>query len=275
MTIAFIVVIPILLWLLFVLWDRLSHKRAEKELEQVTERPLSAEEIRWVTRHCRLWHVLSTAEKERLGRLCRRFLYETGFEACGDLEKVTLEMQWAIAANACLLLLSGTQPFYNGLLSVLVYPDDFVPERISASGDLEDNEPAIGESTENGNIILSWPDVADCGISPFESTNVVLHEFAHFLDTFVRQDWNVYHESGLLSPSEHFGVISDTLRPFWEHFRETGMGCLDEYAGTNPSEFFAVATEFYFEVPETFSHDYPELYLRMRKVYGELDYMKK
>ena len=274
MTVALSIAIPILLCLLFILWTRLSGKRARKKREEFTAIPLTNHEIHWISRYCRLWHVLSAEERIRLGRLCRSFLYETGFEACGELKEVTPAMQWAIAANACILLLPGVQPSYSSLTSVLVYSDGFIPERLNVNGEREGELSAIGESTENGNIILSWPDVNDCGITPFEHTNVVLHEFAHLLDVFVRQDWNVYHESGLLSPSEHFGVISNALRPFWEKFRETGEGYLDEYAGTNPSEFFAVATEFYFESPEAFAHDYPELYLVMRKTYGELEYMK-
>lgn len=275
MQLSLVVLVPILLWVLFIVWDRRSKKRGEEELNKIIQPPLTAEETGYIAHYCRIWHFLSEQEKRQLGKLCRQFLHEAHFEPCGGLSGVSLEMKWAVAANACILILPGVQPFYNGLMSLLLYPDDFIPEQVSSIGLLEEADPAIGESTENGNIILSWPDVDDCGVSPFEHTNVVLHEFAHFLDVFVRQNLHLYSESGLLDPSDHFGLISESLKPFWLKFRETGAGCLDEYAGTNPSEFFAVATEFYFELPGEFARDYPELYQKMKALYGELAYMKK
>ena len=36
--------------------------------------------------------------------------------------------------------------------------------------------------------------------------------------------------------------------------------CSDDYAGVNPGEFFAVATEVFFDRPQELAHAHPELY---------------
>ncbi len=43
---------------------------------------------------------------------------------------------------------------------------------------------------------------------------------------------------------------------------------LDSYGATNPAEFFAVATETFFEQPQQLFRSRPELYGEMRKYYG-------
>ncbi|RYD47314.1 MAG: hypothetical protein EOP85_05730, partial [Verrucomicrobiaceae bacterium] len=43
---------------------------------------------------------------------------------------------------------------------------------------------------------------------------------------------------------------------------------IDSYGATNPAEFFAVATETFFEKPRQLADKRPELYDEMRKYYG-------
>ena len=42
---------------------------------------------------------------------------------------------------------------------------------------------------------------------------------------------------------------------------------LDAYGATDPAEFFAVATEYFFERPETMKRKRPELYEELRRYY--------
>lgn len=261
----------LLIWLLAVLWDRRRIKAARHSVEHITRHPLDSDEVKWIERYSRIWHRLNSREKQTLRKYIRLFLHQVCFEPCGGLKEVTDEMKMAIAANACFLLVGGRQPYFQGLRDVLVYPDEFIPEKEVPE---DEEEIAMGEATSNGNVILSWPDVADCGQVPFDGSNVVIHEFAHMADVVERTSIGrspamIYFN---LNAADNFGHISERFVKYWEDFRGTGFGILDEYAGTNPAEFFAVATEFYFEVPEQFARDYPEMYRLMTDIYGKLSY---
>lgn len=260
-----------LIWGGAIYWSYWHRKRQNKELDHLTREHFDAREIKWVEYYCRLWHRLDPREKEQLRRHVRLFLYNVYFEPCGGLKEVREEMKMAVAVNASLLLLGGRQPFFENLRDVLVYPDEFIPEPDETE---DEGEVSLGEATSNGNVLLSWVDVEDCGTEPFEGTNVVIHEFAHVVDVVERTEIGraAYSAYFSLNAAEHFGSISERFVNHWKTYRETGQGILDEYAATNPAEFFAVATEFFFEVPKQFSLDYPEMYKMMTDIYGRLSY---
>jgi Mlc titration factor MtfA (ptsG expression regulator) len=44
---------------------------------------------------------------------------------------------------------------------------------------------------------------------------------------------------------------------------------LDKYGATNPAEFFAVATECFFEKPRSLRHKHPELYDELKRFYQQ------
>ena len=44
---------------------------------------------------------------------------------------------------------------------------------------------------------------------------------------------------------------------------------LDQYGATNPAEFFAVATECFFEKPTQLRKKHPELYEELREYYRQ------
>lgn len=270
MIFVFIIAGIFLLGISWIVWDFLRTKKSRKELSLLAKRPFNAKELHWVEKHCRLWHRLNPQEKERAREFIQIFIHSIYFEPCGGLKTVTKEMKLAIAANAAIPLLGGKQPFFPNLHDVLVYPGDFVPEKEFPE---QEDEPAMGEATSNGNIILSWPEVADCGIEPFSGANVVIHECAHMLDDMERTAQGSSHFAYLyFDISAHFGHISERFVKHWNWFRNTGHGVLDEYAADSPTEFFAVATEFYFELPQEFQRDYPEMYTMMAEIYGRLSY---
>jgi len=109
-------------------------------------------------------------------------------------------------------------------------------------------------------VILSWRDVVEGATDIADGRNVVIHEFAHQLDQY---DGNA---SG-------FPLITDKkLRRQWtkiftrefSQLRQQAMeqqpALLDYYGATNPGEFFAVATETFFEKAGQLSTVHPEMY---------------
>jgi hypothetical protein len=235
---------------------------------RLVKTPLSAEHLAIVER-VPYYGFLPPDDREELRGLVQVFLAEKKFEGCNGLE-LTDEIRLTIAAQACILLLRRKTDFYPLLHSVLIYPSTFVaPLTEHAPGGvvIEDFEERDGESWDTGALILSWEDVLESLADPHDGYNVVFHEFAHQLDD----------ESGIADGapplperrmyaewSRVLGAEYDALVEAVERHRPT---LLDEYGSESPAEFFAVATETFFELPGDLKAAHPELYEQLSLCY--------
>jgi Mlc titration factor MtfA (ptsG expression regulator) len=213
---------------------------------------------------------LSPDERQRLLRLAQLFLAEKHFEGCGGLT-VSEEMKVTIAAEACLLLLHLEGPPYPALRTVLVYPRGFVPKTVRSlqTGEIaEPPAPLIGESWQDGVIVVSWDDVVRGARDPVDGENVVLHEFAHQLD-----EEDGAGDGAPVLPASALRTWGRVLSDEYERLRQDAAAdrrtVLDPYGATNKAEFFAVATETFFEQPVQLERDHPELYAQLKQFYGQ------
>jgi hypothetical protein len=153
---------------------------------------------------------------------------------------------------------------------VLVYPSQFVvPERwYDEDGVVTEEERVLaGQAWDVSRVVLSWEDVEGAGRDG-DSYNVVIHEFAHYLD----------HEAGGADGAPWIGTGADRrrwaelLRQEFDRLQaavERGETTfLDPYAAEDPAEFFAVASEAFFEQPAEFAHRQPDLYRELGRYYG-------
>jgi len=222
---------------------------------------------RWVP----LSERLPGADRSRLLRLAQLFVRDVPMEGCGGLE-LTDEIRVTIGATASLLLLKLPYPRFPRLRRVLVYPDTFVPVRIGAYSGPNVQEvpvPELGEAWRDGIVVLSWRDVLRGNADPGDGRNVVLHEFAHVLD----------HEDGaadgrpILDSAQAKLTWGTVMRGEFERQRlatERGEDTLlDPYAATNRAEFFAVATETFFEAGALMRAHLPALYEQLRRFYKQ------
>lgn len=203
--------------------------------------------------------------KPRLDALTAVFAAENEFVGCGGLE-VTPAMKLAISAQACLLASGHDRPPYESLRSVLVYPAQFV-----VPGEWEDEHGVVtdesrvlaGESWDVSRVILSWEDVDSRG-APGEAYNVVFHEFAHYLD----HEWDGAPWVAGGDARRRWMQLLDTELERLRAQAEAGEPTfLDPYAAEDRGEFFAVASEAFFEEPELFARELPALYRALRDVY--------
>src|SRR3954447_16482668 len=127
---------------------------------------------------------LTSAQRERLLQKMQQLIHGCRWEGCAGL-RLTEDMQVVIAAHACLLVLEHPADPYPGLDSILIYPGTFRPRRFSwtPSADAEEADPLLGESWNHGVVILAWDSAVAGAADPADGQNVVLHEFAHQLDT--------------------------------------------------------------------------------------------
>jgi Mlc titration factor MtfA (ptsG expression regulator) len=243
----------------------------KKRRERLMKTPLPREWLAIVERNVPYYQVLPPQDRLELHGLIQVFLAEKHFEGCEGL-KMTDEVRLTIAAQACILLLRRKTDFYPSLMSILVYPRAYVaPMRRRELGGIvsEGVQALAGQTWDKGSLVLSWDDVVRGASDIHDGRNVVFHEFAHQLD----------NEAGLADgapllprPSMYaawarilgreYRVLIDSI----EHDRPT---LIDSYAATNPAEFFAVATEFFFEKPVQLKERHPELYEELKIFYEQ------
>ena len=213
-----------------------------------------------------IYRRLTPDQQERLRGHVQVLLAEKHFEGCDGLE-LTDEIRVTIAAHAALLMLGGEPHYFPGLVSILVYPEAFVAQRKEVQGGIVDEGEAalLGESSRRGVVVLAWDAALRSARDLVGGHNVILHEFAHQLDTEDgRGDGTPYLEG-----RGAYAAWARAMAPVYERLRaHPEESVLGEYAATNPAEFFAVATEVFFGRPEPLRRQHPEIYAALSRYYG-------
>lgn len=242
----------------------------QRRREKILADPFSPEWLPYLTKNVAHYRYLPEAEQARLRDDLRIFIAEKNWEGCGGLT-ITDEMKVTIAAQAMLLVLGLEHNYFDRVLSILVYPqgyraveDEGYPGHLTA-----EHSDRLGEAHYRGPVILSWEDVVDEGRHPERGHNLVYHEFAHQLDMLD----GVVNGTPLLNDreqSERWGKVMtreyENLIRASEHGRAT---LLDKYGTTNETEFFAVATECFFDKPVQMARRHPQLYDLLREYYRQ------
>lgn len=216
-----------------------------------------------------LYAYLPAPLKHQLHGHMQVLLAEKQFEGCGGLE-MTDEIQVTIAAQAGILLLNRKARYYPRLHSILVYPSTFVSRDVEYVGDhayVEGTSARLGESWRSGALVLAWDSVKHGAMDFRDGQNVVLHEFAHQLD----QEDGRADGAPILEHGSSYAAWARILRKEYEQMQATvrrGLETvMDEYGATKPAEFFAVATETFFEKPHALKGRHPELYEALKNYY--------
>lgn len=213
----------------------------------------------------------SAEELRRLRALVLLFLYEKSIEGARGVE-VTDEMRLVIAIQCCIPILNLSLDYYDTWVSVIVYPDAFVPRRqyMDTAGVVHTAHiPLTGEAWSRGPMILSWPDVQESAEFPDDGWNVVFHECAHKLD-MLNGSANgmppLHKEMDILAWTRDW---TEAYEVFCARVGQGGGAWLDPYATENPGEFFAVLSEAFFEIPDKVKEDLPLLYNHLRTFYRQ------
>ncbi len=187
--------------------------------------------------------------KEQLHGLIHIFLAEKSFEGCGGLE-LTDEIKVTIAAQASMLLLNRKTSYFRKLRTILVYPHTYVAKAVSSNGVVvvDGRSVRLGESWQNGPVVLAWDSVIGGARTITDGKNVVLHEFSHQLD----QEDGAADGAPILEHRSSYVTWARILGEEYEALRKKrrGKAVMNRYGATNPAEFFAVATETFFEKPK-------------------------
>lgn len=210
-----------------------------------------------------LFRRLPPEDQTELLRHIQVFLAEKRFEGCGGLE-LTDEIRLTIAAQACVLLLHRETDYYPQLSTILVYPSSYiVPGERHLEGPIweEGDQTLLGHATDRlGSIVLAWDAAKEGAANSSDGRNLVLHEFAHQLDF---ENYTTDGAPALATRAESATwarVMSSEFKALQAADEAGSPTVLDPYGATNPAEFFAVATEAFFERPRALRGRHPELY---------------
>jgi Mlc titration factor MtfA (ptsG expression regulator) len=247
----------------------LRRRARAQRFQQLASKPLDPELLDLLRQHMPLYDRMPSELQHQLQGLVNVFLNEKSFFGSGGLE-VTDEMRLAVAGNACLLLLNRDDPRFPGSNTILLYPNTIVTRQVKYDGPIASEGPSarLGVSWHRGPVILSWADVLHGVNDPNDGHNVVLHEFAHKLD-----EENVSMD-GLPVLREHADypdwahIMSTEFVHLIERVQHNRNRVMDGYGSTSPAEFFAVATEAFFEKGKKMKERVPKLYAQLEQYYG-------
>ncbi|MEY4562795.1 MAG: hypothetical protein RLZZ618_2072 [Pseudomonadota bacterium] len=198
------------------------------------------------------------------------FIAEKAFIGCRGLV-VTDEMRVTVAAQACLLLLSRKPTYFPTLRQVLLYPGAFMVDRIQTdhAGLTEtQRQVLLGESWVQGQVILSWQSALEGAAVADDGHNVVIHEFAHQLDQEKGHANGAPPISGRANRERWKQVMSEAFQTLQRQIDHGEPTALDPYGATNPAEFFAVASEVFFERPAALAEAHPAVFAELSRFYG-------
>lgn len=232
--------------------------------------PFPLEWLGWLQSNCRHYARLTPEEQQRLQQDVRLLIAEKHWEGCRGLV-VTPEMQVTIAAHAALLGLGFPALPFDRLVTILIYPETFASTstRPGPAGIIDETpELRLGEAWYQGPVILAWREVVTDCVEVARGRNVVLHEFAHLLDMSNRETDGVPDLDGV-APERWVTVFEDA---YTRHVRQTQHGrnrVLDAYGATSRAEFFAVASEAFFESAVALRTEHPQLYAIFKDYYRQ------
>ncbi|UCG37890.1 MAG: zinc-dependent peptidase [bacterium] len=246
----------------------------ERRRRRLTREPFpdSWEEI--LHRNVAHFGLLEDARKARLRALIQVFVAECNWEGAGGLE-VTDEVRVTISAQACMLLLGLSIDHYRNVGSVVVYPSTVVSTPHSPGffetplEPVEEEVPIDGEAHPQGPVVIIWDAALESGRNPGSGFNIVYHEFAHKLDML---DGLADGTPPMRDRTQHREWVKVCSREYLRLKKAAGAGrrtFLDAYGAEDEAEFFAVATEQFFDSPHLMVRHAPDLYRVLRDFYRQ------
>lgn len=175
---------------------------------------------------------------------------------CGGLDAVTDEMKISIAGQACFLLLNRDhQVNFSRIHNILLYPKSSLNE----DSESENALPPV-EAWPSASVVLVWDAARKTALDMRDGCNPMLDGFARQLAPDSASAGN----TGLWLHTAWARVMSEEFT----RFSETGTAgntALPPHSGEDQAaEFFAAATELFFELPDRLRARNAELYTRLQ-----------
>ncbi len=243
-----------------------SQSRARQTL---LDKPFPQALRRILRANVRLYSRLPPAGQRRLENGTRILIAEKNWEGVQGLT-LTDEIRVTIAGMASLLVLGFDDDYYPNVETIIVYPNSFQIKTVRSETRGVFGEQVLtasGQAALQGPVIVSWADVR-AGIAG-SGGNVVLHEFAHKLDMRDGYADGAPYLENAAQIERWSQVMSAEYQHLVAQTQAGERGLLNPYGATNAAEFFAVATETFFENGQALLEMHPELYAILKDFYKQ------
>lgn len=204
---------------------------------------------------------LSFSEKQQFEKEVQLFIAEKRITGI----KITLtdEDKLLVAASAIIPIFRYNDWEYKNLSEVLVYPDSF--NKNFETGKRENILGMVGTGYMNRIMILSKRALHYGFQNPNDKKNVGLHEFIHLIDG---ADGSIDGVPEILLDNQYLIPWIDLIEREIKNINE-GKSSINFYGATNRQEFFAVASEYFFERPNLLYKKHPELYKMLDTIFRQ------
>ncbi|MCC8496118.1 zinc-dependent peptidase [Xanthomonas hortorum pv. gardneri] len=233
--------------------------------------PIDIPDALWlpVCSGCAWVAALDPPRQHRLRTLAAQFLQQKTISPVDGLQ-LHAHDHVQLAATCCLPLLEIGAVGWRGWSQLIVYPDAFRVQRthVDAAGVLHAwDDTLIGESWEQGPLIVSWADVQADLDDPQAGFNVIVHEMAHKLDALD----GALDGTPPLPRDAQRAWARDFQQAFDAFCQRVDAGEdteIDPYAAEAPEEFFAVVSEYHFSAPQVIARVMPDVAAQLTRFYG-------
>ncbi len=215
------------------------------------------------------WALLDDADREQLGELMEAIVEGKRWEAARGFD-LTDRIRTVISAQAALLILGLDFDWYRAVQAIVVHPTDVVshePQPGPVEGTMEEGPFSLLGLADHhyGPVLIAWNAARANARHPAWGRDVVLHEFAHKLDMLD----DVVDGTPPLHRPEDGPRWHEVFTREFELLQDGAGWPLRDYGATDPGEFFAVATEAFFDLPLQLEEAKPELYDVLRDFYRQ------
>lgn len=169
-----------------------------------------------------------------------------------------------IAASAIIPIFGFHNWEYMNLNEVLLYPGSF-DEHFNQEGEERTRAGVVGDGPYQNIMILSKPDLRHGFMNSESKTNTGIHEFVHLVD---KTDGAVDGVPASLADKQYLLPWLSLMQRSIQQIREE-QSDIDPYGATNQAEFFAVASEYFFEQPQLLQQNHPELYKLLTRIFRQ------
>ncbi len=216
---------------------------------------------RVLTDNVTFYRQLAPVEQLRFEERVAYFLNEVRITPIQDAA-VRMEDRVFVAAAGVIPLFRFKNWFYNNLDEVLIYPDTFSKD-FELKGEHRNVAGMVGDGFMHRTMILSLQYLR-AGFLQHTKGNTAIHEFVHLVD---KSDGAVDGIPENLLDQPNLKAWASLVHEYIKEIRDREIKDINPYGATNPEEFFAVVSEYFFQEPELLEANHPDLYRMLEKAF--------
>lgn len=236
--------------------------RKHRQRRQLAQKPFSKEWRSILEEDVLFYKSLSEEQRQKFETEIQIFLHET--RITGVKTEVDDRAMVLVAASAVIPIFGFPHWSYENLGEVLLYPKAFNRE-FQTEGEQRQIWGMVGEGAMTGTMALSKPAL----IAGFENSrdkkNTGIHEFVHLLDA---TDGSYDGVPEAFLENQYIEPWLEVMHSEMQRIK-SGSSSMNSYGGSAKVEFFAVASEFFFERPALMKRQKPDLYNLLSKVFQQ------